>query len=184
MYYNKKDLFEKFYENRSFLISKLDKKELDKSSFIVENYNFFMKIGAMPFVKMDSMDKALFNYQYYNIMAKYYKNRAIEIEKRGKKTKLSISCRNKSLDQYNKKNDVIIKMLDLVHYKNVDAYYIESKSKHLNGSLYEIVFKDYDKAIFHSTEKKILDKLTLNYCFTDVIKKSVIDDYINSKYEF
>lgn len=182
MYHRKKGLFESFFENRSFLIMQLENGDLDKPGFIRENYDFLLRIGATPFAIVNSMEKGMFNYQYYNIMAKYYRSMAIDLEKRGKHPKVALSYRNKSNDQYHKKNIDISKMLKLVDFKNVDAYHVKSKSKFLKNRLYEIVFYDYDKAIFHSTADWLLDLLKEHGCFIEGNHKSLIDDYINSRY--
>ena len=74
MYYRKKGLFESFFEYRSFLIMQLENGDMDKPTFIRENYDFLLRIGATPFARVNSMEKGIFNYQYYNIMAKYYRS--------------------------------------------------------------------------------------------------------------
>lgn len=73
-------------------------------------------------------------------------------------------------------------MLKLVNYENVDSYYVKSKSKKLNNVLYEIVFYDYKEAIFHSTADWLLTILKENDCFIEGKYKSLIDDYINTRY--
>lgn len=73
-------------------------------------------------------------------------------------------------------------MLNLVEFENVEAYYVKSKSKFLKDKLYEIVFRDYDKAIFHSTADWLLNVLKDNNCFIEGKRKSLIDDYINARY--
>ena len=182
IYRNKKGLFERFFENRSFLIAQLESGDLNKAQFLDANLDFLQRIGAKPFTKIDSMDKGMFNYQYYNIMAKYYITSAENIEKRGKHPKLAISFRNKAADQYHKKNITVSKMLKLVDYENVDEYFVKSKSKKLNDVLFEIVFYDYKEAIFHSTAEWLLSILKENGCFINGKYKSLIDDYINTKY--
>lgn len=182
IYSNKKGLFESFFENRSFLIAQLESGDLNKVQFLNANLEFLQRIGAKPFVKLDSMEKGIFNYQYYNIMAKYYISTAEDIEKRGKHMKIANSFRNKANDQYHKKNITISKMLKLVDYENVDAYFVKSKSKKLNNTLYEIVFYDYKEAIFHSTAEWLLDILKENGCFIEGKYKSLIDEYINTRY--
>lgn len=182
MYYRKKGLFESFFENRSFLIMQLENGDMDKPTFIRENYDFLSRIGATPFARVNSMEKGIFNYQYYNIMAKYYRSVAIDLEKRGKHPRVALSYRHKSDDQYHKKNLDISYMLNLVEYENVEAYYVKSKSKFLKDKLYEIVFLDYDKAIFHSTADWLLNNLKENNCFIEGKRKSLIDDYINTRY--
>lgn len=182
IYRNKKGLFESFFENRSFLIAQLESGDLNKTQFLSANLDFLQRIGAKPFMKLDSMEKGIFNYQYYNIMAKYYISSAEDIERRGKHPKIAMSFRNKASDQYHKKNITVSKMLKLINYENVDAYFVKSKSKKLNNVLYEIVFYDYKEAIFHSTADWLLDILKENGCFIDGKYKSLIDDYINTKY--
>ena len=52
MYYRKKGLFESFFENRSFLIMQLENGDMDKPTFIRENYDFLLRIGATPFARV------------------------------------------------------------------------------------------------------------------------------------
>ncbi|MCI5675407.1 MAG: DUF6648 family protein [Ezakiella sp.] len=182
IYTSSKGLFERFFENRSYLIHQLDNGDMSKAQFLNANYEYLQAIGAKPFVKIDSMEKGMFNYQYYNIMAKYFMSTAEDIERRGKHLKIANSFRNRANDQYHKKNLTIAKMLRLVDYENVDAYYVKSKSKKLNDLLYEIVFYDTKEAIFHSTAPWLVDILKEHGCFIEGKHRSLIDSYINTKY--
>ncbi|MDO5716707.1 MAG: hypothetical protein Q4Q17_02795 [Tissierellia bacterium] len=164
------------------MIAQLESGDLSKSQFLRENFNYLDRIGAKPFTRIDSMEKGMFNYQYHNIMAKYYLALAEDTFKRKKHAKVAHSLKQKAGDQYHKKNVSISRMLALVEYQNVDAYFIKAKSKRLNGKLYEIVFYDYKEAIFHSTCTWLLEQLKDQGCFIDGKVKSLIDDYINTKY--
>lgn len=183
MYFsNKKGLFERFFENRSFLIAQLENGDLTKSQFLRENFEYLERIGAKPFLRVDSMEKGMFNYQYFNIMAKYYRSVSEEIFRKNKHPKYALSLRQKSDDMYHKKNLSILQMLRLKDYRNVDAYFIHAKSSKLNGHLFEVVFYDVPQAIFHSTANWLLDHLREHDCFLAGKYKSLIDHYINEKY--
>jgi len=64
----------------------------------------------------------------------------------------------------------------------MEAYYIDMQSERLRGKLYEIYIKNYEKAILHSMDEEIKNILIKNNVFSEDIRKSVIDDYVNQGY--
>ena len=78
--FKKKGLFETFFENRSSLIIQYQNGDLTKREFLEYNYDIVRKSNLKPFLKVDSYEKGMYNYQYYNVLAKYYTMLAKEIK--------------------------------------------------------------------------------------------------------
>ena len=83
---------------------------------------------------------------------------------------------------YDKKDKATLKIIELLDYKGIEAYYIKVRSKNLKGKLFEIIINDYNNMILHSTNDYIAKRLKDNYILSDTEKKSIIDGYINQKY--
>lgn len=73
-------------------------------------------------------------------------------------------------------------MLIIKEFKNMESYYVSLYSTRLKDQLFEIVFTDKEKAVFHTMNPQILALLKENHVFIDEIRESVISDYINTKY--
>lgn len=76
----------KFYKRRSKLIEDYTRGEMSKREFIINNFQLAHQMSG-PYVKVDSFEKALFNYQYYNCMAKHYSMMASQCKKKQEKQK-------------------------------------------------------------------------------------------------
>lgn len=178
----RRNAFEKFFENRSFLIQMYENNSITKREFLELNYDAIRKSAIRPFVKIDSFEKGLFNYQYYNSLAKYYKTLARELKtsknfKRDKNTYM-----NKCDHFYHLKDISSFKLIKFLEFKGVEAYFVDTKSSTLKGKLYEIVLTDFKEAIFHSKAEWLLDELKKAGVFLDGRHKSIIADYINEVY--
>ena len=175
---SEKEILNLFIKNRNELIDKLDSGDINKNEFLEKNYELIEKLSMRPFLKIDTVDKSIYNYQYYNILAKYHNIKANEFKNRDKKKyKLSV---NKKNNYYYEKDRIILNILELINYSNISAYYINMHSSRLNDNIYEIVVNDYDKIVLHSMNKDILQKLKEKSIFDKVRKKSIIDSYINN----
>ena len=75
-----------------------------------------------------------------------------------------------------------MKILDILDYRGVTAYYISVRSKELKNKLFEIVLKDHNNTILHSTSELIKKRLIDEGVFESGTKKSLIDYYINHRY--
>ena len=93
-----------------------------------------------------------------------------------------------------------MRLLKLLDYRNVEAYFVRVRSKNLQNKLYEIVISDpdvlyeintlsmryggmdADDLILHSKNPTILMQLKEEGVFLDEKKKSLTDGYINQKY--
>jgi hypothetical protein len=174
------DKLEELILYRNELIEKLEENKITKSDFIQANYDYISKYKISPYVKIDSVQKGVLAYQYFNSIAKYLLSKAFEIEL--KDPRKAYEMREEGFQNYEYKNNIVKKVLEKVDYINVEAFFVKMNSKALEGELFEIVLKDYEKVIFHTRDKLILNRLKKNGCFIDGIRDSLIDEYINEKY--
>ncbi|HOQ00171.1 MAG TPA: hypothetical protein PK604_04935 [Acetivibrio clariflavus] len=171
--------FEEFLLNRNSLIEQYSKGDLSKDEFIEANFRCINALNIKPFKKIDNVKKALYNYQYYNVLAKYYQKRAHDLSKNNQ-------AREDFLEQsnyyYSKKDDVTMKLLTLIDFKGVESYFVKVKSPKLKKKLFEIVLTDYDNIILHSINESILNRLKQENVFINEERESLVDSYINQKY--
>ena len=178
----RKTTFDQFFEEREALIWKFTQGDISKKEFIEEHYYFIMRLKLKPFSKIDSFEKGIYNYQYYNAIAKYNKLCTKDKKLAEKHPELLKEIHTQVKLSYKNKDSSIIALLRFLDYKNVEAYYIKSKSEFLNNKLFEIVLYDYDGVILHSISRGLLEELKREGVFQNVRKKSKIDEYVNNKY--
>lgn len=175
-------LYDKFFTHREALIDQFSMGDLSKREFITANYDFVMGLDLQPFNKIDCLQKGFFNYHYYNILAKYRFMEARDLRNRGDHVKYY----RKAIDQvnyfYRQKDYATMRILELVEFQNVEAYYIRVRSKFLKGDLIEVILHDFDQLILHTRSDRIRERLEQFGTFSSVNRKSVIDQYINQKY--
>ena len=169
---------QKYFRYRQALIDQYVKGDLTKSEYLTENYNAVLDLGIKPFKNIDNAEKALFNYQYYNAMAKDAKMQAYNA-KYPEQEKLWFEKVNYF---YEKKDKATLKILELSDYQNIEAYFITVRSKTLKGKLFEIVLNDFENVILHCSSEYILKRLRDEGVFDENTRKSLIDEYINQKY--
>jgi len=180
--FKRKGLFETFFQNRSSLIIQYTNGDITKKEFLEYNFNFVQAMNIKPFSKIDSFEKGMYNYQYYNVLAKYYMMLSKDVRRSRKHDKYYIHYKNMGHEYYHLKDRATLQLLRFLEFKNVEAYFIQAESKYLQDKLYEIVLLDYKDAIFHSTSPWLLDILKEEGVFIDRMKKSLIDEYINERY--
>ncbi|WP_019228027.1 DUF6648 family protein [Sedimentibacter sp. B4] len=177
-----KTIFDEFFEHRDMLIIQHMNGDISKKEYLDLNYRYMLEKNIKPFQRIDSFEKGMYNYQYYNMLAKYHRMIAQEIKDKGK----HISFYSKYLEEadyyYNEKDKTSFRLLRYLHYENVESYFIKMESSALEGKLYEIVLKDYEYAVLHSKSLWLLDVLKKENVFLAERKKSVIDYYVNQKY--
>lgn len=139
-------------------------------------------MNVKPFLRVDSYEKGMYNYQYYNVLAKYYTMLAKEIRNTRKHQKYYVYYLNKGNNYYHEKDKAALSLLRFLEFKGVEAYFIKCNSKLLQDKLYEIVLLDYKEAIFHSKALWLLDILKQENVFIEGKKASLIDEYINETY--
>ena len=171
--------FEQFLSNRKSLIEQYTKGDLSKEEFIEANYRCINALDIKPFQKIDNVKKAIYNYQYYNVLAKYYQKKAHDLNKRhgGREDYLELSNH-----YYSKKDNVTLKLLELLDFRGVEAYFVKAKSPTLKKKLFEIVLKEHDSVILHSINEVILNLLIKENVFSNEVRNSLVDSYINQKY--
>lgn len=180
--YSKKSMFETFFDRRSSLIIQFKNGEITKREFLEYNYDIVRKMSAKPFLKVDSFERGMYNYQYYNVLAKYFTTMAKEIKNTKKHQRYYSYYLNKGNNYYHEKDKAAVSLLKFLEFKGVEAYFVNCKSKSLEGKLYEVVLVDYEEAIFHSKALWFLDVLRESGVFTEEMRISIIDGYINGTY--
>src|SRR5690625_4002354 len=132
-------MFDDFFEQRSYLIFQFEGGEISKKEFLEQNYNLVRKTNIRPFLRIDSYEKGMYNYQYYNVLAKYYNMLAKDIRRTAKHKKYYNYYRNIGNNYYHEKDKATLHLLRYLKFKNVEAYFIKMESKFLEDKLYEIV---------------------------------------------
>lgn len=168
---------QKYFNYRQALIDQYMKGDMTKREYLQRNLDAVLSLNIKPFKNVDTVDKALFNYQYYNAMAKDAK-----INSTGNTDKeYEHILYEKSNYYYHKKDRATMRVLELLDYANMDAYYIKVKSKYLKNKLFEIILEDTN-TVLHSSNELILKRLKEERVFSEGVKRSVIDSYINQRY--
>ena len=175
----KLNLFENW---RKESIGLLDESKIDKDEFLNLNYNFIKKLDLKPFSQISTAKEAIYNYQYYNIMAKRCNFEARLCQNFKKKKKNYNKLINDRENYYYLKDIATQRLLEIIDYKNMESYYIILKSKRLKGSIFEINVLDMEKTVLHSKNKKLLEKLREKGVFNEDSKESIIDSYVNKSY--
>ncbi|MBS4536575.1 hypothetical protein GOQ29_13200 [Clostridium sp. D2Q-14] len=181
-YIKKESIFDKFFSHRDLLIMRFADGDISKKEYIIENMEFIKNLDVKPFKNIDSFEKGIYNYQYFNMLAKYYYMEAKELKDQGEPEKYYQSFHEEGYYYYQQKDKCTLELLKFLKFSNMEAYYIDVESDSLHGKLYEINLKDFDKAILHSKNYKILDILRKKGVFVDNMQKSLIDRYVNVKY--
>lgn len=162
---------------RQGLINQYIKGDLTKSEYLSYNLDAVLSLDIKPFKNIDTVEKGLFNYQYYNAMAKNSRVKSSGFD--------DYELKRESLEQaeffYQKKDAATLKVLSLLDYNNISAYFIVVRSKHLKGKLFEIIINKYEM-ILHSKSEIILERLRNERVFIEETRTSLIDGYINQKY--
>lgn len=188
--------FDKFLRHRQSLLVQFKMGDITKNEFIEENFVYMESLGIKPFSKIDNIKKAVYNYHYYNVNAKYWQWVANDPKNTDKERR---SCYSESFNYYRLKDQATLSLLRLVDF-NVEAYYVNVKSRLLKGKLIEIVIKDpdillevdayhplsgstdTDYLILHTKSTTIAKALQENGILKENKQQSLTDDYINQKY--
>lgn len=165
---------QKYFNYRQALIDQYIKGDMTKREYLDKNLDAVLSLNIKPFKNVDTVDKALFNYQYYNAMAKDCKM--------GAYGEYEYQFHEKTDYYYSQKDKATMRVLQLLDYSGVRAYHISVRSKELKNKLFEIILTEYNNVILHSTNKIIKNRLMDEGCFESGTKKSLIDYYINHRY--
>ncbi len=168
---------QRYFIYRQGLIDQYIKGDMTKREYLNKNFDAVLALNIKPFKNVDSVDKGLFNYQYYNAMAKDARMDSYIADDR----EMGRLYNEKSNYYYEKKDKATLKVLELKNFNGVRAYFIRVRSKGLKNKLFEIVLDDYNM-ILHSTSSTLLKRLKDERVFEEGVKSSLIDGYINQKY--
>ena len=168
---------QKYFRYRQSLIDQYVKGDMTKREYLRKNYEAVMNNDIEPFTNIDTIEKGLYNYQYYNAIAKQMSALANYYQKGERQNDYA----EKANYYYSKKDKATLTALRMLDYKGVEAYFVKVRSKFLKGKLFEIVIEDED-IILHSTSPLILKCLREEGVFHEESRKSVIDEYVNHRY--
>ena len=134
---------QKYFKYRQSLIDQYAKGDMTKREYLQKNYEAVVYGDIGPFRNMDTVEKALFNYQYYNALAK--ENKTIST--------------TRDMDYELKREDrATLTALRMLDFRGVVAYFVKVRSRFLKGKLFEIVIEE-ENIILHSTSPLILNCL-------------------------
>lgn len=167
-------ILDKFLDSRCKLIKNLEEGIFDKKEFLFQNYLLITNLQIKPFNQPNTIEKCIYNYQYFNILAKY--NKVYPLKGKDKDSKSLVDY------YYQQKDWTIETLLDIENLGRVDAYPIFLQSKRLNKKLIEINFLDFKYIVLHSMNEKIKVKLIDLEYFDKVPRESVISSYVNKAY--
>lgn len=125
---------QKYFKYRQSLIDQYAKGDMTKREYLRKNYEAVVYGDIGPFHNMDTVEKALFNYQYYNALAK--ENKTISTT-RDMDYELKRDYIEKSNYFYSKKDRATLTALRMMDFKGVEAYFVKVRSKFLKGKLFE-----------------------------------------------
>ena len=188
--------FDRFLKHRQILLIQYKMGDMTKNEFIEESYRYMENLGIKPFTRIDNVKKAVYNYHYYNVSAKYWQWIARDPKNTEKERQAYLT---ESLSLYHKKDNATLALLRLIDF-TAEAYYVRVKSHKLKDKLIEIVIKDpdilleinafhsvsglndNDYLILHTKSSFIANALKANNILEDDKRKSLTDNYINQKY--
>ena len=156
---------QRYFKYRQSLIDQYVKGDMTKREYLSRNLDAVLALREKPFNIVDTLEKGLFNYQFYNALAK----ECIKSDP----TKMDY--------YYAKKDKATLAVLRILDYHGVEAYFIRVRSPQLKGRLFEVIIQEY-QMILHSANPDILERLRREKVFANETRQSVIDGYINQKY--
>lgn len=169
-------------ERRHALIRAYERGDLSKKEFLQSNLKDLDNSNIRPFLIIDRLEKGIFNYQYFNALAKRYRMEARKVRRNRKGHREYSRCLSLAEKYYGKKDKTILEILEFVDYENLSAYHVHCQDKKLQDRLFEIVFLNYPEYILHSKSDAIYEKLCEHRVFMREKKQSKIDSYINDPY--
>lgn len=169
---------QKYFKYRQSLIDQYAKGDMTKREYLQRNYEAVVYGDIGPFHNMDTLEKALFNYQYYNALAKEMKSISTTYDM---DYELKQDYIEKSNYYYAKKDKATLRALRILDFQGIEAYFIKIRSRFLKGKLFEILIAE-ENIILHSTSTLILKCLREEGVFFEESRKSVIDEYVNRRY--
>lgn len=182
MFETENKILKSFLKERELIIDKLSKEEIDKREFLIENFEIIKKFNIKPFNKLNTVNKCLYNYQYYNILAKYYKFQLDSIPNRKKICSRGRLCKCNINNYYIEKDKATFAMLNILGKEDLVSYPLILNSSRLNLKLIEIILLNYDKIILHTISNDIKNELIKKGVFSFSPRESKINHYVNASY--
>ncbi len=188
--------FDQFLRHRQSLLIQYKMGDMTKNEFIEENFSYMESLGIKPFTRVDNVKKAVYNYHYYNVHAKYWQWIANDPKNTDKERQAYYT---ESINYYHQKDQATLSLLRLIDFK-AEAYYVNVKSQLLKDKLIEIVIRDpdilleidayhslsgstdSDYLILHTKSLAVANALKNNGILRDDKRHSLTDSYINQKY--
>lgn len=188
--------FDQFLRHRQSLLVQYKMGDMTKNEFIEENFNYMESLGIKPFSRIDNVKKAVYNYHFYNVNAKYWQWVANDPKNSDKERNAYYT---ESMNYYHLKDNATLSLLRLIDFK-AEAYYVNVKSHLLKDKLIEIVITDPDilleidahhslsgstdgdYLILHTKSVSVVNALKANGILREDKRKSLTDNYINQKY--
>lgn len=173
---SERDKLRRVLAERNRLIDKLDRRLLTKEEFHSENYRTLCRWQMKPYPVIRSLEEGIYNYQYYNTLAKEWQRRAGCAPEKNR-TRFVREIRN----FFCMKDACILQMLQLDQNERIEAYFVHTASIGLRNRLLEIVYPDREKIVLHTLSPDILQTVQRMGVFTTIIRRSRIHDYINTR---
>ena len=172
---------QKYFRHRQALTDQYLKGDMTKREYLQANYQAVTGADFGPFTILDSVEKCLFNYQFYNALAKEQRSISVHEEM---EFPLKKQFQAQSDYYYRKKDAATRKALELLAYQGIEAYFVKVKSRALRGKLFEIICHGPQlyQMVLHSTSQSLLQRLREEGVFVEGSRVSVIDAYINARY--
>ena len=167
---------EKYFAYRQALIDQYMKGDMTKREYLIKNLDAVLALNISPFKHVDNVDKGLFNYQYYNALAK-----DASMQAKASDDETAFIYNEKASYYYSQKDRATMKVLELLDFSGVEAYFIKVRSRELKHKLFEILITE-KQMVLHSMNEAIKNRLSIEGVFTEGTRKSVIDGYINHRY--
>ena len=120
-----------FFKRRNELIKELSIRKIDKLSFLEKNYELIQNLNMKPLLNISSLEEGMYNYQYYNILAKFFKQKSILYSNNKKKQKKYNENLMKSNNYYAEKDKYLLKMIDFLDEKTTGGLKISEQSVNL-----------------------------------------------------
>ena len=117
---------QKYFKYRQSLIDQYAKGDMTKREYLQKNYEAVVYGDIGPFRNMDTVEKALFNYQYYNALAK--ENKTISTT-RDMDYELKRDYLEKSNYYYSRKDRATLTALRMLDFRGVVAYFVKVRSR-------------------------------------------------------
>lgn len=171
-------LLARFFKARKRLIINLLEGRIDKGQFLSENYLLIQNQSMRPFVDLKNLDICLYNYQYYNVLAKH----SIQQANGARTFRDRDQFRNRAENYYIEKDKATQAFVGLADQADLEAYPLIMDSTRLDQVLFEINYMNRDYVVLHSMSDQIRASLTAKGVFKEEPRLSLINHYINEEY--